>query len=87
MEPTRFKQRLQNNERLIGLAINYPAPGIIETVGHMWDFLWLDGQHGQISYDSMISLVRTADMVGVDTLPKIILSKTYVAVHKVSHLT
>ncbi len=71
MEPTRFKQRLKNEERLIGFAINYPAAGIIETIGRMWDFLWLDGQHGQISYDSMISLVRTADLVGVDTLLRV----------------
>ncbi len=71
MEPTRFKQRLNNNESMIGLAINYPAAGIIETIGRMWDFLWLDGQHGQLSYDSMLSLVRTADLVGVDTLLRV----------------
>ncbi len=67
----KMKQRLKNNERLIGMCINYPAAGIIETVGSMWDFLWLDGQHGQISQDQMLSLVRTADLVGVDSLVRV----------------
>ena len=71
MDPTRFRQRLKNDECMIGLAINYPAAGIIETIGRIWDFLWLDGQHGQISQDQMLSLVRTADMVGVDSLVRV----------------
>jgi len=71
MDPTRFKQRLNNNECIIGLAVSYAAPGIIETVGRMWDFLWLDGQHGQISQDQMLHMVRTADMIGVDSLVRV----------------
>ena len=71
MDPTQFRQRLENDECMIGLAINYPAAGIIETIGHMWDFLWLDGQHGQISQEQMLSLVRTTDMVGIDSLVRV----------------
>ena len=37
----------------------------------MWDFLWLVGQHGQISQDQMLSLVRTADLICVDSLVRI----------------
>ena len=71
MDPTRIRQRLKNDECMIGLAINYPAEGIIETIGRMWDFLWLDGQHGQIAQDQMLSLVRTADMINVDSLVRV----------------
>lgn len=71
MDPTRFRQRLKNEEILIGLSLNYPSPAIIETIGRMWDFLWLDGQHGQLSYDNMLAMVRSADMVGADTLVRV----------------
>lgn len=71
MDPTRFRQRVQNGDSLFGVAINYPAAGIIDTIGSMWDFLWLDGQHGQISSEQMLSLVRTADAVGVDTIMRV----------------
>ena len=71
MDPTEFTQRLQNDEIMIGFSVNYPTPGILENIGSMWDFLWLDGQHGQLSYDSMLSLVRTADLMGTDTLARV----------------
>ena len=71
MEPTRLRQRLESGSPLIGLAISYPAAGILETIGPLWDFFWIDGQHGQISQDAMLSLVRTADMLGVDTVVRV----------------
>jgi len=71
MDPTRFRERLQNHDKMIGLSINYPAPGIIENVSREWDFLWLDGQHGQIYQDQMLSMVRTADLMGVDSLLRV----------------
>ncbi len=43
----------------------YPAPGIIERIGKDWDWVWLDGQHGQLGgYDTMLSMVRACDLVG-----------------------
>ncbi|MBN2296811.1 MAG: hypothetical protein JXM70_30580 [Pirellulales bacterium] len=71
MDPTQFRQHVQNDDTMLGMGIQYPAESIIESIGHMWDFLWLDGQHGQISYERMLSMVRTADLVGVDTVVRV----------------
>ncbi len=71
MDPARLRQRLKNGEPMIGLSVNYPAAGILETIGRMWDFVWLDGQHGQISQDAMLSMVRTADLVGIDSVVRV----------------
>ena len=54
-----------------GFAINYPAPGIIENIGSDWDFLWLDGQHGQIFPEQMLSMIRAAELLQVDTLLRV----------------
>lgn len=48
----------------LGICISYPAPGIIERIGADWDWLWIDGQHGELSYADMLNAVRVADLVG-----------------------
>lgn len=50
----------------LGFCSSYPAPGIIERVGGDWDWIWLDGQHGQLGgYDTMLSMVRACNFVKV----------------------
>lgn len=71
MEPTRFRQRLLDGETLLGLSNNYPSAALIETIGSMWDFIWIDGQHGQFSYDNALTAVRTSDLVATDTLLRV----------------
>lgn len=47
-----------------GLGMMYPALGIIERIGPDWDWVRLDGQHGQLGYyDVMLSMVRVCDLV------------------------
>lgn len=42
----------------------YPAPGLVERIGRDWDWIWLDGQHGQIAgYETMLSMVRACDLI------------------------
>lgn len=60
--------KLQGGEVLLGVALSYPAPGIIELIYRGWDWVWIDMQHGQLSYDSMIEAVRTAKSVGVESV-------------------
>lgn len=71
MDPTRFRQQVQNGDTMLGVTLQYPTESIIETIGHVWDFLWIYGQHGQISYERMLSMTRTADLVGVDTIVRV----------------
>ncbi|MBI2440149.1 MAG: hypothetical protein HYV35_02140 [Lentisphaerae bacterium] len=40
----------------------YPAPGAVERIAPDWDWVWLDGQHGQIGYGEMLALVRACDL-------------------------
>ncbi len=48
----------------VGIGIGYYTPGIIELIGREWDWIWLDGQHGQIvGYDAMLAMVRACDAV------------------------
>ena len=42
-----------------------PAPAILERIGKDWDWVWLDGQHGQIAgYDTMLAMVRACQAAG-----------------------
>jgi 4-hydroxy-2-oxoheptanedioate aldolase len=58
-----FNQMIKQNP-MFGLCIMYPAAGIVERIGPDWDWIWIDGQHGEMSYNDMLSLVRVCDMIG-----------------------
>ena len=58
-----LRQRLDNGDVLLGFYLTLPAPEILELAkDHDW--LWIDGQHGQLSYDTILHCVRVADLVG-----------------------
>lgn len=69
--PTKLQEKLARGEVALGLGLCYPAPGIVERIGDHWDWLWIDGQHGQIAYNDMIHIVRTADACGIDVIPRV----------------
>lgn len=58
-----FRESLQPGIPRIGLGIMYPAPGVVERIGPDWDWIWLDGQHGQMGYAEMLQLVRACDLI------------------------
>ena len=47
----------------LGLCIMYPAPGIVERIGPDWDWLWIDGQHGELDYNDILAAVRAGELV------------------------
>lgn len=59
-----FKRDLLAGKTLLGFFMMYPNPGLIERIGHEWDWFWLDCQHGQIDYKDLLSLIRACDLVG-----------------------
>lgn len=67
----RLHRRLAEDNILLGLANHYPSPAVIESMGHGWDFIWIDCQHGQTSYDSALASVRTAQGMELDTLLRV----------------
>lgn len=56
---------------LLGFNNMYPAAGIIEGMGNGWDYCWIDGQHGEMSYDSLMHAVRTAQFLGLETVIRV----------------
>jgi 4-hydroxy-2-oxoheptanedioate aldolase len=47
----------------LGLNVMYPSPGVVERIGPDWDWIWLDGQHGEIGYAEMLQLVRACNLI------------------------
>lgn len=67
----RLAQRLRNKDHLLGIYYGYPAEGILETIGPGWDFVWIDGQHGQFSFESALHAVRAASWLGLETVLRV----------------
>ena len=63
--------KLKKGEVLLGVNSMFPAPGIIERIGPDWDFVWIDAQHGQHDYASILASVRAADLVGTESLVRV----------------
>ncbi len=68
MSSERLWTKLQQGEVLLGVCTMYPAPGMIESMCKGWDWVWIDMQHGQYSYDSVLYAVRLADGVGIPSI-------------------
>jgi len=64
----RLTSLLRDGRALLGLYHGYPAEAILETIGPGWDFVWIDGQHGQFSIDTALRSVRTASSMGLETV-------------------
>jgi 4-hydroxy-2-oxoheptanedioate aldolase len=58
-----FRSVLQSGVPQLGLNVMYPSSGAVERIGPDWDWIWLDGQHGQIGYSEMLQLVRACDLI------------------------
>jgi 4-hydroxy-2-oxoheptanedioate aldolase len=41
----------------------YPPAGVVERIGPDWDWIWIDGQHGELGYAEVLGLVRACDLV------------------------
>lgn len=66
-----FLEKLRAGEVLLGLGNMYPAPSMIESMGKGWDFIWIDGQHGQISYDTAMVAIQVTGGAGLETLLRV----------------
>ncbi len=63
--------KLRAGDVVLGLCNMYPAPGIIEGMCRGWDFVWIDGQHGQLSYDGCLNAMLAASATGIETLIRV----------------
>ena len=58
-----FRDTLKTGAPQAGLVVMYPSPGVVERIGPDWDWVWIDGQHGELGYAELIALVRACDFV------------------------
>jgi 4-hydroxy-2-oxoheptanedioate aldolase len=54
---------LAGGKPLLGLSVMYPSAGAVERIGPDWDWIWIDGQHGQMGYEQTLGLVRACDLI------------------------
>lgn len=58
-----FLELLKKGPQL-GLGMFYPAPGMIERIGPHWEWIWVDGQHGEFAYNDVLAAVRASNYAG-----------------------
>jgi len=67
----RLRSRLKAGEHLLGLAHHFPSAAVLDAMCSGWDFVWIDAQHGQHSYESVLNSIRVAQGLGLDTLLRV----------------
>jgi 2-keto-3-deoxy-L-rhamnonate aldolase RhmA len=71
MRPNVLAEKLRAGKVVLGLNNMYPASGIIESMCRGWDFVWIDGQHGQHTYDSLLHAVQAAAATDVESFVRV----------------
>tara|TARA_B100000809_G_scaffold104721_1_gene103215 strand:+ start:118 stop:921 length:804 start_codon:yes stop_codon:yes gene_type:complete len=71
MRKNQLLEKLRADQVVLGLTNMYPASGIIEGMGRGWDFIWIDGQHGEMSYDSCLHATQACTATGIDSLIRV----------------
>ena len=61
MSTRSLRKKMKSGGILLGISVMYPSPGVIERIGSDWDWVWIDGQHGELSYESILACVRACD--------------------------
>ena len=69
MRPNILFDQLRDGKVSLGLALMYKDAGLVEGMYREgWDWIWIDGQHGQLSYDGCLAAVRASEAVGLETI-------------------
>ena len=64
-------EKMNDGEIALGFSLALPAAAIIEHACGGWDWLWIDGQHGQHDYRSTLECVRVADACGIPPIVRV----------------
>ena len=60
-----FKEKIKNGEALLGTFIELNNPAIAQIAGLAgYDFVILDGEHGEIAVEDAANLARAAKLAG-----------------------
>lgn len=66
-----FIEKIKEGKTQFGFSISYPAPGILERVGKDWDWVWIDGQHGQLDYQEILNLIRVCELMELPAIARV----------------
>jgi 4-hydroxy-2-oxoheptanedioate aldolase len=61
-----LKRRLQNGEALFGTFVRSGDPAVVEVLGFAgFEFIIIDNEHTAMDLESMVNLIRTAELAGI----------------------
>lgn len=63
--------KLRRNEVCLGVGLMYPNPNAIESMGKGWDWVWIDGQHGQLDYAGILHAVQVGRLSGLPSVTRV----------------
>lgn len=67
-----LKEKLKNGERLFGPFVNLCHPAVLEVAGMAgFDFAIIDTEHGEISADRAVDMVRAAKLSGISPVVRV----------------
>jgi 4-hydroxy-2-oxoheptanedioate aldolase len=67
-----LKERLQKGEALFGLFVNLCHPAVLEIAGLAgFDFAIIDTEHGEISSDRAVDMIRAAKLAGISPIVRV----------------
>ena len=61
----RLLDKLSSGAVALGVGLNYPNPNCLEVMAPGWDWIWVDAQHGQHDYATLVQSAQVAELVGV----------------------
>ena len=72
MRENPLKQRLKNGENCIGTMVRAHDPAVVEVLGYAgFDFVVIDTEHMTMNDESLVDLVRAADLAGMPAIMRV----------------
>ena len=63
-----LKEKFEKGEPALGFALMYPSPSSMECTAAGWDWVWVDAQHGQMDYATILYTIQIAELLGLSTI-------------------
>ena len=68
----RLKAKFRAREHMFACFVSLPSPDMVEMVGYAgFDYVIIDAEHGTISPETMLHMIRAADVAGIPALVRL----------------
>jgi len=68
----KIRSKLEVGKHALGVTIQLPNPDTVEIAGLAGlDYVWIDAEHGGIDFSDIVSLIRAADAVQIDSIVRV----------------